>query len=56
MNVDAVFGFFADDESLRQSLGVLRESASDTSGFGQPATELSGGEAQRVRRVGVQHG
>ena len=49
MNVDAAFEFFADDESLRRSLGVLREVGLGYIRLGQPATELSGGEAQRVK-------
>jgi len=49
MNVDAAFEFFADDEPLRRSLGVLREVGLGYIRLGQPATELSGGEAQRVK-------
>ena len=49
MNVDAAFAFFADDEALRRSLGVLREVGLGYIRLGQPATELSGGEAQRVK-------
>jgi excinuclease ABC subunit A len=49
MNVDAAFEFFANDESLRRSLGVLREVGLGYIRLGQPATELSGGEAQRVK-------
>jgi excinuclease ABC subunit A len=49
MNVDAAFEFFADDDALRRSLGVLREVGLGYIRLGQPATELSGGEAQRVK-------
>jgi excinuclease ABC subunit A len=49
MNVDAAFEFFANDESLRRSLDVLREVGLGYIRLGQPATELSGGEAQRVK-------
>jgi excinuclease ABC subunit A len=49
MNVDTAFAFFADDEALRRSLGVLREVGLGYIRLGQPATELSGGEAQRVK-------
>lgn len=49
MNVDAAFEFFADDDALRRSLGVLREVGLGYIWLGQPATELSGGEAQRVK-------
>ena len=49
MTVDEAFGFFADDDPLRRSLGVLREVGLGYIRLGQPATELSGGEAQRVK-------
>lgn len=49
MTVDAAFEFFSDDEPLRRSLGVLREVGLGYVRLGQPATELSGGEAQRVK-------
>jgi excinuclease ABC subunit A len=49
MTVDAAFAFFSDDEPLRRSLGVLREVGLGYIRLGQPATELSGGEAQRVK-------
>jgi excinuclease ABC subunit A len=49
MNVDTAFDFFRDDEPLRRSLGVLREVGLGYIRLGQPATELSGGEAQRVK-------
>jgi excinuclease ABC subunit A len=49
MTVDAAFEFFEDDVSLRRSLGVLREVGLGYIRLGQSATELSGGEAQRVK-------
>jgi excinuclease ABC subunit A len=49
MSVDTAFEFFADDEPLGRSLGVLREVGLGYIRLGQPATELSGGEAQRVK-------
>jgi excinuclease ABC subunit A len=49
MTVDEAFEFFADDGSLRRSLGVLREVGLGYIRLGQSATELSGGEAQRVK-------
>lgn len=49
MTVDAAFAFFGDDEGLRRSLGVLREVGLGYIRLGQSATELSGGEAQRVK-------
>jgi excinuclease ABC subunit A len=49
MTVDAAFEFFADDPLLRRSLDVIREVGLGYIRLGQPATELSGGEAQRVK-------
>ena len=49
MTVDGAFDFFADDDALRRSLGVLREVGLGYIRLGQSATELSGGEAQRVK-------
>jgi excinuclease ABC subunit A len=49
MTVDGAFEFFLDDDSLRRSLVVLREVGLGYIRLGQSATELSGGEAQRVK-------
>jgi excinuclease ABC subunit A len=49
MTVDGAFDFFPDDPSLRRSLGVLREVGLAYIRLGQAATELSGGEAQRIK-------
>ena len=49
MTVDASLEFFADDEPVRRSLGVLREVGLGYIRLGQAATELSGGEAQRIK-------
>lgn len=49
MTVDDAFDFFGDDDPLRRSLGVLREVGLGYIRLGQSATELSGGEAQRVK-------
>ncbi|MBR1150463.1 excinuclease ABC subunit UvrA [Bradyrhizobium sp. JYMT SZCCT0428] len=49
MTVNSAFEFFADDASLRRSLGVLREVGLGYIRIGQSATELSGGEAQRIK-------
>jgi excinuclease ABC subunit A len=49
MTVDAAFEFFAEDTQLRRSLDVIREVGLGYIRLGQPATELSGGEAQRVK-------
>ena len=49
MTVDAAFDFFADQEPLRRPLAVLREVGLGYLRLGQAATELSGGEAQRIK-------
>jgi excinuclease ABC subunit A len=49
MTVDAAWTFFADDPSLHRSLDVLRQVGLGYLRLGQPATELSGGEAQRIK-------
>jgi excinuclease ABC subunit A len=47
--VDAAWEFFADEPPVLRSLGVLREVGLGYLRLGQPATELSGGEAQRIK-------
>jgi excinuclease ABC subunit A len=49
MTVDAAYDFFAEDAALRRSLGVIREVGLGYIRLGQSATELSGGEAQRIK-------
>jgi excinuclease ABC subunit A len=49
MTVDAAFDFFADEPHVRRSLDVLRQVGLGYLRLGQPATELSGGEAQRIK-------
>jgi excinuclease ABC subunit A len=49
MTVDAAAGFFVDDPQIRRTLDVLREVGVGYLRLGQPATELSGGEAQRIK-------
>jgi excinuclease ABC subunit A len=49
MTVDTAFEFFGANEVLRRSLGVLRDVGLGYIRLGQSATELSGGEAQRVK-------
>ena len=49
MTVDAAAGFFDDQASIRRSLEVLRDVGLGYLRLGQPATELSGGEAQRIK-------
>jgi excinuclease ABC subunit A len=49
LTVDAAAEFFADEPHIRRSLEVLREVGLGYIRLGQPATELSGGEAQRIK-------
>ena len=49
MTVDDAWVFFADDPPIERSLAVLREVGLGYLRLGQPATELSGGEAQRIK-------
>jgi excinuclease ABC subunit A len=49
MTVDAAYDFFADAPAIQRSLGMLREVGLGYLRLGQPATELSGGEAQRIK-------
>jgi len=49
MTVDAAWEFFADEPTVRRPLHVLREVGLGYLRLGQPATELSGGEAQRIK-------
>jgi excinuclease ABC subunit A len=49
MTVDAAYEFFAGEPLVGRSLEVLREVGLGYLRLGQPATELSGGEAQRIK-------
>jgi excinuclease ABC subunit A len=49
MTVDAAWEFFADEPPLHRSLDVLQQVGLGYLRLGQPATELSGGEAQRIK-------
>ncbi|WP_321823687.1 excinuclease ABC subunit UvrA [Xanthomonas citri] len=49
MTVDQAAIFFADDAGVLRPLQVLREVGLGYLRLGQPATELSGGEAQRIK-------
>ena len=49
LTVDDAWEFFADQPALRRSLEVLRQVGLGYLRLGQPATELSGGEAQRIK-------
>ena len=49
MTVDAAAEFFAGEALVERSLEVLREVGLGYLRLGQPATELSGGEAQRIK-------
>ncbi|MBZ4394931.1 excinuclease ABC subunit UvrA [Myxococcus sp. AS-1-15] len=49
MTVDAAHAFFTEEPHVARALGVLREVGLGYLRLGQPATELSGGEAQRIK-------
>lgn len=49
LSVDEATEFFADIPEIFRSLRVLRETGLGYLRLGQPATELSGGEAQRIK-------
>jgi excinuclease ABC subunit A len=49
MTVDAAWEFFAEEPHVHRALSVLREVGLGYIRLGQPATELSGGEAQRIK-------
>jgi excinuclease ABC subunit A len=49
MTVDAAAQFFAAEAAIFRSLDVLRDVGLGYLRLGQPATELSGGEAQRIK-------
>jgi excinuclease ABC subunit A len=49
MTVNEAWEFFSDEGTIHHSLHVLREVGLGYLRLGQPATELSGGEAQRIK-------
>jgi excinuclease ABC subunit A len=49
MTVDGAWEFFAEEPHVQRALHVLREVGLGYLRLGQPATELSGGEAQRIK-------
>ncbi|MCC3160632.1 excinuclease ABC subunit UvrA [Hymenobacter sp. 15J16-1T3B] len=49
LTVDAAYEFFDEEPTVQRALGVLREVGLGYLRLGQPATELSGGEAQRIK-------
>jgi excinuclease ABC subunit A len=49
MTVDGAAEFFADQAAILRSLAALRDVGLGYLRLGQPATELSGGEAQRIK-------
>jgi excinuclease ABC subunit A len=49
MTVDTAHDFFVDQSAVCHSLNVLKEVGLGYLRLGQPATELSGGEAQRIK-------
>ncbi|MHA6248394.1 excinuclease ABC subunit UvrA [Pontibacter sp. CAU 1760] len=49
MTVDIAWAFFEEEAAIYRALTVLREVGLGYLRLGQPATELSGGEAQRIK-------
>jgi excinuclease ABC subunit A len=49
LTVDGAYEFFVEEPHVRRSLDVLRQVGLGYLRLGQPATELSGGEAQRIK-------
>jgi excinuclease ABC subunit A len=49
LTVDAAADFFAGEAPIKRALDVLRDVGLGYLRLGQPATELSGGEAQRIK-------
>ncbi len=49
MTVDQAADFFSEEQSVHRALKVLQEVGLGYLRLGQPATELSGGEAQRIK-------
>jgi len=49
MTVDAAWAFFEADPSISRGLDIVRQVGLGYLKLGQPATELSGGEAQRIK-------
>jgi len=49
LTVDEAWDFFSDDSAVRRALDVLREVGVGYLRLGQPATDLSGGGAQRIK-------
>jgi excinuclease ABC subunit A len=49
LTVDEAAEFFADDAAVMKSLRILQDVGLGYLRLGQPATELSGGEAQRIK-------
>ncbi|GAB3587476.1 excinuclease ABC subunit UvrA [Hymenobacter daeguensis] len=49
LTVDAAWAFFDEEPLIHRALTVLREVGLGYLRLGQPATELSGGEAQRIK-------
>ncbi|HET6226195.1 MAG TPA: excinuclease ABC subunit UvrA [Bacteroidia bacterium] len=60
MTVNDAYEFFSDDSVLERALDVLKQVGLGYLRLGQPATELSGGEAQRIKLATelqrIQHG
>jgi excinuclease ABC subunit A len=60
LTVDEADNFFDEEPMINRALDVVREVGLGYLRLGQPATELSGGEAQRIKLATelqrVQHG
>ncbi|WP_353683258.1 excinuclease ABC subunit UvrA [Thermodesulfovibrio sp. 3907-1M] len=49
MSFDEAYEFFCDDVTLREKINIVRQLGLGYLRLGQPATTLSGGEAQRIK-------
>lgn len=49
LTVESAYGFFVDDPAILRALNALLQVGLGYLRLGQPATELSGGEAQRIK-------
>ncbi|MEI6090234.1 MAG: excinuclease ABC subunit UvrA [bacterium] len=52
MTIDDAFDFFKDNEKIKKKLSIMRDVGLGYLKLGQPSTQLSGGEAQRVKLAG----
>lgn len=52
MTMDEAYDFFYEEEKIRKKLEVLKDVGLGYLKLGQPSTQLSGGEAQRIKLAG----